>query len=969
MHIKNRLAAALMFVLLLVMLLIPAAAGAVVTYTVDKPQGYNDSMKYPVIYVLPEKGYNMDESGLADALLKAMKEGAGAKMLIVRPVFEKGMDLYQEMADLVADVETKYSTVSDNEHRAVVGTGAGGHLAYVLALLNQDGSLRSAPDLFTCVGSADGNFAGSPWSGEFADVYSVISALEGNDFNNVLDKYFTYMDAPVESRWINDKHSTNDLGSLFINRGTASDVHEFTARLGKHDDAFMAESAKRMLDRFTKKMMTGIVSGSAKLVEETLPASASAASVNYKIDVKPELNVFTANPVRMIVNVKVVDPATGKVLSKGSSEHMVTGGNSYSGTVTVGNKVNDLVSEIQVSVNLLDDEMDVTTAYLARYKAPTSDCVELMGDWYFNYTKNTKLDCTTLSKTEFETWDTALPALTQWGDGYGNIVDPGWYGDWFPFMITGNGYYAKTFTVPGSFDVSAPVLSIGYVDDRCEVYLNGKCVGRTGIDASGNPTGDTTWAVYSCFEIDPALLNVGGENTVIVRAYNDTPYGAGGWYGGPVALYSGEAFANAGAGDTERFYEETFYSEAVGAEVPYLIYLPESYNETAHYYPTMYLLHQYNSDHLSYRVDKIDQLLDEAMEKGLIDEMIVVIPNSAETSWWAGKWVDMVAEDAVEHIEKNYRAIPDARYRMTAGCSMGGQGAYGVALQNPQVFTGAAAFFGMFDYADGFGSISPMRLAKNEGAAYMDYFTMAFICGNQDDYKFGQGKILLNQILDSQDVDHYFFIENGGHNGKFYLPYFQQTIKYVRDNMFKNTVTSAPIYDVVCCVTADESGAANSLEISVTADESIKKHFLQIPDSSYSKDYKPSITVPFIVTVDVGTGNARAGGAMTYAFNATFTEDELTWNESIDLSALGVSAKDVTQGNISLKTQFLGRDNKEGDKKLEKLDFTMPGNEAGAGEAAADLPDTGDNSSLLLALAALAVSAAALGVLIRKRSC
>ena len=959
MHLKNRLAAAMMFVLLLAALLIPAAAGAVVDYTVDKPENYNSSMKYPVIYVLPEDGYAKDSSGLTSKLLEAMSDGAGAKMLIVRPAFTADTKLYEAMAELVEDVDNNYSTIADSKYRAIVGTGAGGHMAYALALLNEDGSLRNTPDLFTCVGSVDGNFASNPWSGKLADVYDVISKLDDN-FNNVLGQYYTYMDAPVESKWINEKHSTNDLGSLFINRATPSDVHEYTARLGKHDSAFLTESAKRMLDRFTKKMMAGIVSGSAKLEQEELPASAESAKVLYEIDVKSGLSAFSVDPVDMKVKAEVVDPATGKVLASGSKNHQVSAGDSCSGSIIVDNKVNDLVSEIRISVTLLNDDIDVTKAYLARYKAPTKDCVELMGNWYFNYTKNTKLDCTTLTKDQFETWSTALPALTQWGDGYGNIADPGWYGDWFSFMITGNGYYAKTFTLPADFDVSAPVLSIGYVDDRCEVYLNGKCVGRTGIDASGNSTGETTWAVYSCFDIDPSLLNVGGENTVIVRAYNDPPYGAGGWYNGPVALYSAKAFANLGAGDTERFYEETFQSDAVGAEVPYLIYLPESYNETHHYYPTMYLLHQYNSDHLSYRADKIDQLLDDAVEKGLIDEMIVVIPNSAETSWWAGKWVDMVAEDLIEHIEKNYRAIPDARYRMTAGCSMGGQGAYGVALQNPQAFTGAAAFFGMFDYADWTGSISPMRLATNEGADYMDYFTMAFICGNQDDYQFGQGKIQLNQILSSQGVDHYFFIENGGHNGEFYLPYFQQTIEYVRKNMFKNTTNAASMFDVVCNVTADENGMANALEISITADEAIENSFLQIPASSYSADHVPSITVPFIVTINQGAARAKSNGANTFMFHATFTEDGLTWNESIDLSQMGLSADAVKV--TSVKMQFLGRDKKSGDAKLESLPFSTLN-----GDGAAALPDTGDESSLLLALAVFSASAAALIALLRRR--
>ena len=85
------------------------------------------------------------------------------------------------------------------------------------------------------------------------------------------------------------------------------------------------------------------------------------------------------------------------------------------------------------------------------------------------------------------------------------------------------------------------------------------------------PTKTTNCAV-------PALIICGGENTVVVRAYNDLPFGAGGWYGGPIALYSRAAYHQENGGENTRFYEERFKSsyaaKALGMEVfgydPYL---------------------------------------------------------------------------------------------------------------------------------------------------------------------------------------------------------------------------------------------------------------------------------------------------------------------------------------------------------------------------------------------------------------
>lgn len=269
----------------------------------------------------------------------------------------------------------------------------------------------------------------------------------------------------------------------------------------------------------------------------------------------------------------------------------------------------------------------------------------------------------------------------------------------------------------------------------------------------------------------------------MVRAWNNTGMGAGGWYAGPVAIYSEEAFNDQGGAYTDRFYEETYPSAAVGKDMEYLIYLPEDYDQTDKYYPTMYLLHQFSSSHTSYMVDGVNKMLDEAIANGQLDDLIVVIPNSDPNSWWKGKWEDMVINDLIPHIDANYRTIQDARYRFTAGCSMGGQDAASVALTNPDKFSGFTAFYGAFNYGDYMGDINPVTLAKKEGADYMKNFSMAFICGNQDSYGFGTGKIQLHQLLEEYGIEHYFLIENGGHDGAFYIPRFKDTVSYTWKQM------------------------------------------------------------------------------------------------------------------------------------------------------------------------------------------
>ena len=434
------------------------------------------------------------------------------------------------------------------------------------------------------------------------------------------------------------------------------------------------------------------------------------------------------------------------------------------------------------------------------------------------------------------------------------------------------------------------------MEDRGEVFLNGTRVGATGMDENGQPTGDTTWAVHSLFEIDEALLNRGGENTVVVRAWNDLPFGAGGWYGGPIALYSRAAYHQENGGANDRFYEENFKSgyaaKAQGKSEPvmnpYLIYLPEDYMTSGKRYPTVYLLHQFNSDHTSYRGDKVNELFDAGVREGLFDEMIVVIPNSSEESWWTGDWEKMITEELIPLIDNRYRTIRDARYRLTAGCSMGGQGAMAVALRNPDYFSGAISFFGAFSYG---GQSSPNAIAAQESAEYLDSFSLYFICGNQDSYGFGVPAISLHQQLNQLGVNHGFFIDNGGHDSTFYLPFFKDAFAYVRSDMYKSDEA------IESLLTGGLALSGHAITADVTVLDGIEKYLYAAPASSYTSREPVPLHVALSITVET------AEGVTPYAASLTFSGPSV---QSVSMHA--IENFDTEESfTVILNTQILDR--------------------------------------------------------------
>ena len=91
-------------------------------------------------------------------------------------------------------------------------------------------------------------------------------------------------------------------------------------------------------------------------------------------------------------------------------------------------------------------------------------------------------------------------------------------------------------------------------------------------------------------------------------------------------------------------------------------------------YQTLYLLHGFTGDHLSYlRTSKIERYADE-------HQIMVVMPsvyNSAYTDMKYGlDYFSYLTEELTDFVERNFPAATKRENRFIAGMSMGGYGAY-----------------------------------------------------------------------------------------------------------------------------------------------------------------------------------------------------------------------------------------------------------------------------------------------------
>ncbi|MBQ8092770.1 MAG: hypothetical protein IJ242_04250 [Clostridia bacterium] len=828
-------------VLIVSLLLLCICLNGIAETQVMLPDGYDsDRLRYPVLYLLPSSE-NETASGLADIFRKTDGQNT-VRMILVCPEFGSNENPQESLNRCIAETDAAYRTIPEPAYRFLAGAGGGGYLSYALGLME--------PEAFGGIASIAGDFAGAghPWLSEFGSVYDRIESIQ-TDTPGVFEQLYTYLDAPVDDPGTDVPGSTDDIGKRFIVYRIPSSFHEFTVRPGQMSESFLAESAERILNRFGACLLSKAVSGTVSL-SRSAAFPGESVTAECSLLCTDEILRYSDAPSGVLI-LAIQDQDGSTIRSYRQPVDAILSGETEWSCPLDGLPAPASLT-VSLSLEAFSGSFLLDTAVLAMNVKDDDnpDHLALDGDWHFTYTGSHALDMAALTEAEFGLWPTVQPGLGSWTKGYGNIsddnVDASYGAEYFDFFITGNGYYARTFQLPDNFHTDDCILSIGYVDDRCEVWLNGRRVGETGMK-DGRSSGETAWAQYSAFTLSPSDLKK-GKNTLIVRCFNDPPYGAGGWYNGPTALYSASAFA-ALADDTDdpRFFEITFPSSYAAkatlqtppVSVSCLIYLPEGYDTSLRRYPTVYMLHQFNSDHTSYRRDHVKEMMDAGIQSGAFDEMIVVIPNSSEDSWWRDHWEKMVTEELVPYLDQNYRTIRDSRWRLTAGCSMGGQGAYGIALQNPDLFSGAISFFGAFSYG---AAASPNAIVSHESAEYLRYFALYFICGNQDSYGFGVPAIQLHQSLLEKSVPHRFFIENGGHDSAFYTPYFEEAFAYVRSQMMHTGILPNNIISGRIC--SDET-----YTIKVDASDALSSLLPSIPDSSYTNNPSPLLQADILLTL------------------------------------------------------------------------------------------------------------------------
>jgi enterochelin esterase-like enzyme len=152
-----------------------------------------------------------------------------------------------------------------------------------------------------------------------------------------------------------------------------------------------------------------------------------------------------------------------------------------------------------------------------------------------------------------------------------------------------------------------------------------------------------------------------------------------------------------------------------------IVYLPPTYAKTQKRYPVVYLLHGNGGINLLWVNGRLQgfnilSAMDSLIRSGKTIEMIIVMPdanNRFRGSHYAnssvtGNWLDFIAKDIIDYIDRKYRTIANPSSRGLAGHSMGGRGCLNIAMKSPGVF---GAIYAMSAGVMAFDSFPPVTEA------------------------------------------------------------------------------------------------------------------------------------------------------------------------------------------------------------------------------------------------------------------
>ncbi|HMJ47661.1 MAG TPA: alpha/beta hydrolase family protein [Ferruginibacter sp.] len=231
----------------------------------------------------------------------------------------------------------------------------------------------------------------------------------------------------------------------------------------------------------------------------------------------------------------------------------------------------------------------------------------------------------------------------------------------------------------------------------------------------------------------------------------------------------------------------TIYSVAMKTASKCIVIKPAGYKKKNNFYPAIYLLHGYDGRYDNW----ITKMLSLKYYASFFNTLIIC-PDGGFSSWYINSPLDnsqyeTYMLEVVKYIDMNYKTIKDRNHRAITGLSMGGYGAFMLAIKHSEIFGAAGSMSGAMDlkeiatkydlmkrlgdtihYAEQWKKYSVLNITDT----FKSRLKLLFDCGTRDG--FINGNRALHIKLMKRSVAHDYIERDGGHSWNYWinaLPY------------------------------------------------------------------------------------------------------------------------------------------------------------------------------------------------------
>lgn len=209
--------------------------------------------------------------------------------------------------------------------------------------------------------------------------------------------------------------------------------------------------------------------------------------------------------------------------------------------------------------------------------------------------------------------------------------------------------------------------------------------------------------------------------------------------------------------------------------------------------PVLYLLHGFTEDHTAWTRRT-------AVERYVLHRNLAVVMPNVHRSFYTdmhsgGQYFTFITEELPAFIQSTFHVSDKREDTFVAGLSMGGYGAFKIALSYPERYAGAASLSGAMDIRRVFGDAEHMAESQAvfgtciqadndlyhlaERCAEKNLFPKLYQCCGTEDFLY-EDNIRFRDFIAEKANDRYFYTErNGAHTWDFWEQSIQDVLRWI----------------------------------------------------------------------------------------------------------------------------------------------------------------------------------------------